>query len=67
MNNAEGECPDRNLQPMRICETAVYRGPQVFSNQPMVRVQLDLGELENWPTHRLPGFTEKLTGLLPHL
>ena len=26
----------------------------------MIRIQLDLGRLEEWPTNRMPGFTEAL-------
>jgi cyanophycin synthetase len=33
----------------------------------MIRIQLDLGELENWPTDRLPGFVISLLELLPGL
>jgi cyanophycin synthetase len=53
--------------PLRVTERAVYRGPHLYSRQPMIRIQLDLGELEAWPTDRLPGFTEALLGRLPSL
>jgi cyanophycin synthetase len=33
----------------------------------MIRIKLDLGSLEDWPTNRLPHFTEKLIALLPGL
>jgi cyanophycin synthetase len=52
---------------MRVLEKGVYRGPHLFSATPMIRVQLDLGELENWPTDRLPGFAEALIERLPSL
>lgn len=55
------------IHPMRITERAVYRGPHLFSVCPMIRIQIDLGELENWPTNRLPGFAERLPALLPGL
>jgi cyanophycin synthetase len=50
---------------MRVIETGVYRGPHLYSDIPMIRIQLDLGTLEAWPTDRLPGFTERLIALLP--
>jgi cyanophycin synthetase len=50
---------------MGVTEVAVYRGPHYFSHTPMVRIQLDLGRLEEWPTDRISGFTEALLGLLP--
>jgi cyanophycin synthetase len=52
---------------MRVLERAVYRGPHLYSARPMIRIQLDLGELENWPTDRLPDFTRRLLALLPGL
>lgn len=52
---------------MRVLERAVYRGPHLFSQTPMIRIQLDLGALENWPTNRLEGFSERLLVLLPGL
>lgn len=53
--------------PMRVLEKTVYRGPHVFGEIPMVRVRLDLGPLEAWPTNRLEGFAERLIALLPSL
>ncbi|WP_343699153.1 cyanophycin synthetase [Caulobacter sp.] len=52
---------------MRVLEAATYRGPHLYSSRPMVRIQLDLGQLEFWPTHRLPGFTDRLLLALPGL
>ncbi|MFC4425152.1 cyanophycin synthetase [Deinococcus navajonensis] len=54
-------------QPMRVTEKQVYRGPNIFGYEPMVRFQLDLGTLENYPSNKLPGFTEALLALLPTL
>lgn len=52
---------------MRIIEKGVYRGPHLYSHTPMVRIQLDLGALEEWPSNRLPDFTDRLLLLLPGL
>src|SRR4051812_40574583 len=54
-------------RPMHVIEAAIYRGPHLFSATPMIRIQLDLGELESWPTDRLPGFSDRLLALLPGL
>ena len=51
----------------RVIETAVYRGPHRHSLTPMIRIQLDLGRLEDWPTDRLDGFGEALMARLPGL
>lgn len=52
---------------MRVLETSTYRGPHLYSRRAMIRVQLDLGRLEAWPTHRLPEFTDRLLVALPGL
>lgn len=43
------------------------RGPNLWTYRPVLEVWLDLGALEDHPSHRIPGFTERLTALLPAL
>jgi cyanophycin synthetase len=43
------------------------RGPNIWTYRPALEVWLDLGELEDHPSHQLPGFTERLVGMLPAL
>jgi cyanophycin synthetase len=43
------------------------RGPNLWTYRPVLEVWLDLGELEDWPSDRLPGFTDRLVALLPAL
>ena len=50
-----------------VLERGVYRGPHLYSQRPMIRIQLDLGELEDRPTDTLPGFTDALLERLPGL
>jgi cyanophycin synthetase len=52
---------------MSVLETGVYRGPHYYSHTPFVRIMLDLGHLEEWPTSKLQGFTERLLNALPGL
>ena len=52
---------------LRILERAVYRGPHLYGARPMVRIQVDLGRLEDWPTDRIPGFPDALVEALPGL
>jgi cyanophycin synthetase len=54
-------------RPMHVLEKAVYRGPNLYGHLPMIRFQLDPGDLEAWPTDRLPGFTDRLLMVLPGL
>jgi cyanophycin synthetase len=51
--------------PMQVTEVGVYRGPHYFSHTPMIRVQLDLGRLEEWPSDRISGFADALLDRLP--
>jgi cyanophycin synthetase len=53
--------------PMSVLEKGVYRGPHYYSHTPMIRIMLDLGGMEEWPTNRIPGFAEALLALLPGL
>jgi len=55
----------RLTQAMSVTEVGVYRGPHYYSHTPMVRIQLDLGRMEEWPTNRIPGFNEALLARLP--
>ncbi|HXF37745.1 MAG TPA: cyanophycin synthetase [Actinomycetota bacterium] len=50
---------------MRILETQVFRGPNFWSYEPCIRMLVDLGSLEAWPSNTIPGFVEGLLDLLP--
>ncbi len=53
---------------MRILERSVYVGPSLYAHFPVIRLELDLGVLEEWPTTRLgAGFTDALIAALPGL
>ena len=53
---------------MRILDRAVYVGPSLYAHFPVIRLDVDLGELENWPSVRLgTGFTGGLVEALPGL
>ncbi|ESZ86421.1 MAG: cyanophycin synthetase [Blastomonas sp. CACIA14H2] len=52
---------------MRVIERSIYRGPHLYGMHPMIRIRLDLGALEQWPTDRLDGFAAALVVLLPGL
>src|SRR6185295_20269764 len=52
---------------MKILETRVYRGPNLYALWPVIRLRVDLGELEDFPTAKLPGFSERLLELIPGL
>jgi cyanophycin synthetase len=53
---------------MRILERSVYVGPSLYAHFPVIKVLLDLGPLEDWPTGRLgPAYVDGLVGALPSL
>jgi cyanophycin synthetase len=53
---------------MRILERAVYVGPSLYAHFPVIRLELDLGELEHWPTARLgAAYIDGLVAALPGL
>ncbi|GAF93601.1 unnamed protein product, partial [marine sediment metagenome] len=56
---------------MRILDRSVYVGPSLYAHFPVIKLELDLGELENWPTAKLgekfiDGLVEALPGLQEH-
>lgn len=52
---------------LRVMERAAYLGPHVYGPTPMVRVRVDLGVLEHWPTNLIPGFSVALLETVPEL
>ena len=53
---------------MKILDTSVYRGPNIYALFPMIRHKVDLGVLEDWPSGRLgESFIEPLLTALPGL
>jgi cyanophycin synthetase len=53
---------------MRILDRSVYVGPSHYARFPVIRLELDLGALEAWPTGRLGrGFVDALIAALPGL
>ena len=53
---------------MRILDRSIYVGPSLYAHFPVIRIDLDLGELEAWPTGRLgEGYVNALAKALPGL
>jgi cyanophycin synthetase len=53
---------------MRILDRSVYVGPSLYARFPVIRLELDLGALEAWPTGRLGArFVDELAAALPGL
>jgi len=53
---------------MRILERNVYVGPSLYAHFPVIRLLLDLGPLEAWPTGKLgAAYVDGLVAALPSL
>ena len=53
---------------MKLLETSVYLGPNLYAHFPVIRLTVDLGPLEDWPTGRLGlPFTTRLLEMVPGL
>jgi len=52
---------------LQILESRVLRGPNYWSPKPVIRMLVDLGDLERWPSNTIPHFADALVGMLPTL
>src|SRR5688572_29657635 len=53
---------------MRILDRAVFVGPSLYAHFPVIKLELDLGPLEAWPTVKLGApFIDGLAAALPGL
>ena len=52
---------------LRVLETRILRGPNFWSRSPVVRMLVDLGSLEQYPSNTIPGFVDGLVAWIPSL
>lgn len=52
---------------MKILETQVFRGPNMYSLNPVIRLVLDIEDLEERPSNLIEGFTDRLLEMIPSL
>ena len=57
----------KTFDDIRLQRITYLRGPNIWTYRPALETWLDLGELEDHPSHLLPGFNERLVALLPAL
>ena len=50
---------------LRIIETRVNRGPNYWNYDPAIKLIVDLGVLEHFPSNTIPGFVTALLEMLP--
>lgn len=54
----------KNIKILRITS---LQGPNIWTYRPVLEALLDIGELEDYPSHLIPGLYERLTAWLPSL
>jgi cyanophycin synthetase len=53
---------------MKLLDSSVYLGPSIYAHFPVIRLTIDLGELEQWPSRKLgQAFVDGLLSALPGL
>ena len=57
----------RKLDDIKLLRIHYLRGPNIWTYRSVLEVWLDLGALEDFPSNLLPGFNDRLLGLLPAL
>jgi cyanophycin synthetase len=65
--NGAGRKAAGPLPTLRILDTRVLRGPNYWSRQPVVKMLVDLGVLEQFPSTKIPGFADGLLEWMPSL
>jgi cyanophycin synthetase len=65
--NGAGATEARPLPTLKILDTRVLRGANYWSRQPVVKMLVDLGVLEQFPTTKIPGFVDGLIEWMPSL
>src|SRR6266566_2209375 len=64
----QAKAPAAGPQPdLRILETRVLRGPNYWAREQVIRLLVDLGSLERYPSNTIPGFVNTLVALMPTL
>ncbi len=53
--------------PVKILESQIYRGPSVWARVPVIRLKVDLGDLEECPSNTIDGFYDHLVKHIPSL
>src|SRR5262249_16082304 len=52
---------------MKVLDTQVFRGPNIYSLNPVIKLKLDIEELEERPSSKIPHFTDRLVEMIPSI
>ena len=50
---------------MKVLDTQVFRGPNIYSLNPVIKLLLDIEELEERPSNKIDNFTDRLIEMIP--
>jgi cyanophycin synthetase len=53
------------MQDIQLLRINYLKGPNIWTYRSVLEVWLDLGELEDYPSNKIEGFTDRLLALLP--
>jgi cyanophycin synthetase len=67
LDQPAAEAEAKSFGNMRVLEARAFRGPSIYAYRRVIRMTLDLGELENFPTTKLGDFTDRLIATIPSL
>ena len=52
---------------IEILDMKYLRGPSIWTYPPVIEAWVDIGDLEDYPSNKIPGFYERLCKALPSL
>ena len=52
---------------IKFLEIRHLNGPNIWTLRPVLEAVVDIGDLEDFPSHTIPGFYERLSSWLPSL
>ena len=52
---------------LNFLRVTYLRGPNIWTYRPVIEAWVDIGELEDYPSNKLPGLPERLIAWLPSL
>jgi cyanophycin synthetase len=64
---ADREAENNRAGRMRVLEARAFRGPSTYAHRRVIRMTLDFGEPQDYPTSKLRDFTDRLIETIPTL
>jgi cyanophycin synthetase len=52
---------------LRVLDTRILRGANYWAREPVIRMLVDLGTLEEFPSNKIPGLTDAIVDLMPSI